>query len=150
MNYRGDVIVHWAPEFGTAQDIEEMLWSMTSLAPKKTVSSVCPLMDKSGSSVIPRRLWAAMVKESGFEDDQIWAESPKKKVGVLSRNIAEFVVDVTGKGVFKEEFVTAGGVMLKDINMKTMESKICPGIFFCGEIIDVDGVTGGFNFLNCW
>ena len=91
-----------------------------------------------------------MARESGFEKDDIWAEASKKKVGALSRMIAEFNVDVTGKGVFKEEFVTAGGVKLKEITMKTMESKKCEGLYFCGEVIDVDGVTGGFNFMNCW
>ena len=74
----------------------------------------------------------------------------KKKVAVLARMISQFVLNVTGRGVFKEEFVTAGGVSLKEITMKTMESKKCPGLFFCGEVIDVDGITGGFNFMNCW
>lgn len=150
LNYRGDVIVNWAPAFGTASEIESYLWKWTSLAPKRAVTSACPLMDESQTSVIPRRLWSALVLESGFAGSETWAEANKKKVGALSRKIAEFVVDVTGKGVFKEEFVTAGGVSLKEINMKTMESKKCPGLYFCGEIIDVDGVTGGFNFMNCW
>ncbi len=151
LNYRTNVQVHWAPAFGSAQEIESQLWKMTSMAPKRTISTSCPLLDPSdGSSVIPRRLWSALVTESGLEKDKIWAEAPKKKVATLSRNIAEFEVDVTGKGVFKEEFVTAGGVQLKEITMKTMESKICPGLYFCGEVIDVDGVTGGFNFMNCW
>jgi predicted flavoprotein YhiN len=61
-----------------------------------------------------------------------------------------YPLEFTGKGTFKEEFVTAGGVDLKDINMKTMQSKIVPGLYFCGELINVDGVTGGYNFMNCW
>lgn len=150
MNYRGDVFINWAPSFGNAVEIEKILWPMTSIAPKKKVSSVCPLLDENGSSVIPKRLWAALVKESDIEPDQIWAEASKKKIGKLSRNIAEFVVDVTGKGVFKDEFVTAGGVSLKQLNMKTLESKKLPGLYFCGELIDVDGITGGYNFMNCW
>ena len=150
LNYRSDVIVNWAPDFGSAADIAAHLWKMTSQAPKRTVASACPLMDENDTSVIPKRLWSALVKESGFAPQQTWAEAKKKSVGVLSRMIAEFVVDVTGKGVFKDEFVTAGGVSLKEINMKTMESKKCPGLYFCGEVIDVDGVTGGFNFMNCW
>ena len=150
LNYRGDVCVHWAPEFGSTQEIESRLWSMTSMAPKRAVSSACPLMDESGSSVIPKRLWVALVADSGFEKETLWAEAPKKKVGVLARMITEFVVDVTGKGVFKEEFVTAGGVSLKEITMKTMESKRCPNLYFCGEVVDVDGITGGYNFMNCW
>lgn len=150
LNYRTDITIHWAPEFGSAQDIEDRLWSMTTLSPKKTVAAFCPLMDTTGTSVIPRRLWSAIVIQSDIDKDMTWAEISRKKIGTLSRNIAEFVVDVTGRGVFKEEFVTAGGVNLKDITMNTMESKVCPGVFFCGEVIDVDGITGGFNFMNCW
>ena len=137
MNYRGVVFINWAPSFGNAVEIEKILWPMTSITPKKKVSSVCPLLDENGSSVIPKRLWAALVKESYIEPDQIWAEASKKKIGKLSRNIAEFVVDVTGKGVFKDEFVTAGGVSLKQLNMKTLESKKLPGLYFCGELIDL-------------
>lgn len=153
LNYRGDVLVHWAPEFGSAQDIHDELWKMKSLAPKRSIASACPLMGENRASVIPKRLWASLVlveTSCGFERDTTWAEANKKQVGSLARTIAEFVVDVTGKGVFKEEFVTAGGVSLREINMKTMESKKCPGLYFCGEVIDVDGVTGGYNFMNCW
>ncbi len=140
---------------------------MTTMSPKKMVSSACPLIRRGGgggvgdgnekssststtTTMIPRRLWSALVSKSGFEADTIWAEASKKKVGALARNIAEFSLDVTGKSIFKDEFVTAGGVTLKEITMKTMESKKCSGLFFCGEVIDVDGVTGGFNFMNCW
>jgi len=91
-----------------------------------------------------------MVTESGFDKETTWNEAPKKKVGALARMVSECVLDVTGKSVFKDEFVTAGGVSLKEIDMKSMESKKCPGLFLCGEVIDVDGVTGGFNFMNCW
>jgi predicted Rossmann fold flavoprotein len=161
LNYKSIVYVHWAPELGSSvEEIEDRLWSMTTYSPKKLVSSACPLIrnsvkrdddgDQSSSTIIPRRLWSSLVKASGFEKETIWAEAPKKKVNALARNIAEFPLDITGKSVFKDEFVTAGGVMLKEITMKTMESKKCQGLYFCGEVIDVDGVTGGFNFMNCW
>mmetsp|Transcript_6068 Transcript_6068/g.8656 ORF Transcript_6068/g.8656 Transcript_6068/m.8656 type:complete len:476 (-) Transcript_6068:76-1503(-) len=150
LNYRTEVQVHWSPDFGTAQEIESRLWDLTSLTPKRNIATSCPLLDEDGSTVIPRRLWSALVLESGFDKETTWAEAKKKMIGKLSRTIAEFAVDVTGKGVFKEEFVTAGGIKLKEITMKTMESKKCPGLFFCGEVIDVDGVTGGYNFMNCW
>eukprot|EP00550_Attheya_septentrionalis_P009367 CAMPEP_0198297028 /NCGR_PEP_ID=MMETSP1449-20131203/35064_1 /TAXON_ID=420275 /ORGANISM="Attheya septentrionalis, Strain CCMP2084" /LENGTH=499 /DNA_ID=CAMNT_0043997825 /DNA_START=26 /DNA_END=1525 /DNA_ORIENTATION=- len=156
-NYRGDVFVHWAPHLGTAEEIEEALWQITITSPKRAVSSGCPLFTsqlesqtESPSSSIPKRLWAAFAFESGFDKNTIWSEAPKKKVRVLSRLISEFVVDMTGKGVFKEEFVTAGGISLKEIDMKQLESKKCSGLFCCGEVLDVDGVTGGFNFMNCW
>ncbi|KAI2513160.1 hypothetical protein MHU86_1198 [Fragilaria crotonensis] len=150
VNYRGDVSIHWAPELGSADDIAEKLWQCKTMSPKRAVSTSCPLMLAEQSSAIPRRLWASLVAESGFDKETIWNEAPKKKVGVLARMVSDCKMDVTGKSVFKEEFVTAGGVSLKEIDMTTMESKKCPGLFFCGEIIDVDGVTGGFNFMNCW
>ena len=139
---------------------------MTTASPKRAVASGCPLLKRTGDgdkygeydsdstdgsqSVIPKRLWSALVLESGFEKGAVWGEAPKKKVAVLARMILQFMLNVTGRGVFKEEFVTAGGVSLKEITMKTMESKKCPGLFFCGEVINVDGITGGFNFMNCW
>jgi len=176
VNYQTETIIHWAPEFGNADDIESTLWRMTDSSPKRAVTSSCPLLSSSSNGmedgdnyddygsdsrstdgdasskqpVIPKRLWSALVLESGFEMGAVWGEAPKKKVAILARMIAQFVLTVTGRGVFKEEFVTAGGVSLKEITMKTMESKKCPGLFFCGEVIDVDGVTGGFNFMNCW
>lgn len=150
VNYRGEVIVHWASQFGSATDIETLLWSLTTKSPKRMVSSACPLLTREGSSVIPRRLWSSMVEQCGFENGSRWCEAPKKKVRALSRCISEFHLEFTGKGVFKEEFVTAGGISLKEIDMKTMGSKKCPGLFCCGELINVDGVTGGYNFQNCW
>jgi predicted flavoprotein YhiN len=68
----------------------------------------------------------------------------------LAQELRQGKYEVTGKGVFKEEFVTCGGVNLKEVEFKTMESKVCPGLYFAGEILDVDGITGGFNFQNAW
>lgn len=150
VNYHCSVTVHWAPEFGSTDDIESALWSMTTSSPKRMVSSSCPLIGPDRSSIIPRRLWSSFVAESGIEKETRWCEAPKKKVRALARCVGECEVDVTGKGVFKEEFVTAGGISLKEVDMKRMESKKCPGLFCCGELVDIDGVTGGFNFMNCW
>ena len=147
VNYHDIVTVNWDLTLGTnVEAIFEKLWTMTSSNPKRKVSSVCPLPNNS----IPRRLWASLCLESGFDPDALWGTAPKKTVRKLATNICSCPLEVTGKGTFKEEFVTAGGVSLKDVNMKTMESKKCPGLYFCGEVLDVDGVTGGFNFLNCW
>ena len=150
VGYQGDVTVHWAPELGTTEEIADSLWKMTFLSPKRAVSTVCPLLRSDGSSVIPKRLWQALCIESGFAKDTCWGEAPKKMVRALASMVSECVIHVTGKGVFKDEFVTAGGVSLKEIDMRTMESKSCPGLFLCGEVIDVDGITGGYNFMNCW
>ena len=150
VNYHCTVVVHWAPEFGNTDDIETFLWSMKTSSPRRMVSSSCPLLSGDGSSVIPRRLWTSFVAKSGIEKETRWNDAPKKKVRALARCISEFEVEVTGKGVFKEEFVTAGGISLKEVDMQRMESKKCPGLFCCGELLNVDGVTGGYNFMNCW
>jgi predicted flavoprotein YhiN len=97
-----------------------------------------------------RTIRIALVLHSGFELDTVWGNASKKLVRALATNLVACSVEVTGKGTFKDEFVTAGGVSLKHMNMKRMESKIHPGLFVCGELLNVDGVTGGFNFMNCW
>jgi predicted Rossmann fold flavoprotein len=81
---------------------------------------------------------------------QRWADFSKQNLRHLLLELSQGQFQITGKGVFKEEFVTCGGVDLQDINFKTMESRRCPGLYFAGEVIDVDGITGGFNFQNAW
>eukprot|EP00977_Amphora_coffeiformis_P013080 scaffold3342_cov174-Amphora_coffeaeformis.AAC.18 len=107
LGYHGDVMVHWAPHLGTTDAIFEELWKMTSLRPKKTIASVCPLpgVDE-GSSAIPRRLWASQCRAAGVEPDQVWGGVSKKIVRKLAMQVGECVVHVTGKGQFKEEFGT--------------------------------------------
>jgi predicted flavoprotein YhiN len=148
MNYRGNVVISWDIQVlgSNAEDLLEELWKFTMSNPKRSVASACPLWGNS----IPRRLWSSLVVASGFTTDATWGNAPKKLVRQLALNLVSFPMEFTGKGTFKDEFVTAGGVDLKDIDMKTMESKICPGLFFCGEVLNVDGITGGYNFMNCW
>ena len=74
----------------------------------------------------------------------------KKELNSIIKNLYNCELNVLGKSRFKEEFVECGGINLKEINFKTMESKICPGLYFSGEIMDIDGITGGFNFQNAW
>jgi len=164
-NYRGQLAVHWAPDLGNADTIADALWKVTTTNPKKAVCTVCPLTlpgtCEDGSDIgrataaIPKRLWLAMVKAAGIDIDRtekpfVWGDASKKLVRKLALKIAECSLELTSKGTFKEEFVTAGGVALNEIDMRTMQSRVCPGLFFCGELINVDGVTGGYNFMNCW
>jgi predicted flavoprotein YhiN len=167
LKYQTQLKVHWAPTFGSPNDVFEELWKQTSLQPKKLVRTVCPLMLTDGvtsyeaddftednkvtgtGSAIPKRLWSALVSASGLSD-KTWAEASKKEVRDLARRIAETELAMTGKGTFKEEFVTAGGIDLNQVHTQTMQSKIVPGLFVCGECLNVDGVTGGFNFMNAW
>ena len=99
---------------------------------------------------IPKRLWKELVVYSGIETNTTWADINKSQLNQLSIQLTSSIFKVKGKSTFKEEFVTAGGVDLKEINFKTFESKINPNLFFAGEILNIDAVTGGFNFQNAW
>jgi hypothetical protein len=90
------------------------------------------------------------LQQSGVNEDMRWADLPAKEQNRLIKNVCAQEFSVNGKTTFKEEFVTAGGVLLSEIDYNTMESKITPNLFFCGEVMDTDGVTGGFNFQNAW
>jgi len=99
---------------------------------------------------IPKRLWKELVVYSGIETNTAWADINKSQLNLLSTQLTSSIFKVNGKSTFKEEFVTAGGVDLKEINFKTFESKINPNLYFAGEILNIDAVTGGFNFQNAW
>lgn len=154
-NYKGLLRIRWAPHLGSTEQIFDDLWQLTTARPNKQVASACPFFipgneQTNSSSAIPKRLWASICQRAGLTEGQIWGQISKKMIRKLALQINECDIEVTGKGTFKEEFVTAGGVSLKEIDMKTMQSNRVPGLFFCGEMINVDGVTGGYNFLNCW
>jgi len=91
-----------------------------------------------------------LVKAANISREVRWADASKAMIQDLALQLTQCTFRVTGKSTFKEEFVTAGGVDLKEINFKTFESKVLPGLYFAGEIINVDAITGGFNFQNAW
>ncbi len=99
---------------------------------------------------LPRSLWNIFLSILGFDSQLKWADISKYKKESLIKCLTMSTYTINSRGPFGEEFVTAGGVSLKEINFKTMESKICHGLFFAGEVLDIDGVTGGFNFQHCW
>jgi predicted Rossmann fold flavoprotein len=99
---------------------------------------------------LPKRLWKQLVLASHIDETERWADVNKQQLDALASQLTQAVFHVTGKSTFKEEFVTAGGVDLKEVNFKTFESKRIPNLYFAGEVINVDAVTGGFNFQNAW
>lgn len=99
---------------------------------------------------LPKRLWQQLVLASNINENTTWAEINKQQLDALSQQLTQAVFKVDGKSTFKEEFVTAGGIDLKEINFKTFESKLHRNLYFAGEVINVDAVTGGFNFQNAW
>jgi predicted Rossmann fold flavoprotein len=108
------------------------------------------LVRKSALFSLPKRLWEQLVIGADFPPDIKWTETNQKQLQKLATQLTSAVFKVTGKSTFKEEFVTAGGVALKEINFKTFESKIHKNLFFAGEVLNIDAVTGGFNFQNAW
>ena len=99
---------------------------------------------------LPRRLWKALLSKINIDSKLKWSDISKYQKESLVKCLTIEKYLINGRGPFGEEFVTAGGVSLKEINFKTMESKICKGLFFAGEVLDIDGTTGGFNFQHCW
>ena len=96
------------------------------------------------------RLWESLVLASSIESETKWADVSKIRLQNLANQLTNSSFQVNGKSTFKEEFVTAGGVDLKEINFKTMESKVQENLYFAGEIVNIDAITGGFNFQNAW
>ena len=121
----------------------ERLFEIKTAFPKKTIL-------KTSQFELPRRLWEQLVIASEIPDDLRWAEVNKQQLQQIASQLTEAVFTVDGKSTFKEEFVTAGGVELKGVNFKTFESKQYKNLFFAGEVLNIDAVTGGFNFQNAW
>lgn len=105
---------------------------------------------KSAQFELPKRLWQKLVLASQMDEETRWADLNKIQLETLASQLTSAIFQVTGKSTFKEEFVTAGGVDLKEIHFKTFESKLLKNLFFAGEVLNVDAVTGGFNFQNAW
>ena len=99
---------------------------------------------------LPKRLWEKLVELSGIDPETTWAHLPKEAMNQLLNQLTAHQAEVSGKTMNKEEFVTCGGVSLKGVDFRTMESKFCPGLYFAGECLDLDGITGGFNFQAAW
>ncbi len=140
-NYNFDLTINFiAQDFTTC--LRELVHQKNE-SPKK-------LVRKSALFGLPKRLWEQLVIGADFQTDIKWAETNQKQLQKLATQLTSAVFKVTGKSTFKEEFVTAGGVALKEINFKTFESKIHKNLFFAGEVLNIDAVTGGFNFQNAW
>ena len=99
---------------------------------------------------MPKRLWQNLIKASGINESLTWAEATRENLQNIANQLTSGIFAVEGKSTFKEEFVTAGGVDLKEINFKTFESRICKNLYFAGEVLNIDAITGGFNFQNAW
>ena len=140
--YNSLLKVNWLPQHNL-ETLKAILLKIKAETPKKKIIGFCPIE-------LPKRLWQSLVNSVEIKEDKIWAELNKKELNKLILELTQGQYQIKGKGVFKDEFVTCGGVKLKEVNFKTMESKICPHLYFAGEVLDIDGVTGGFNFQSAW
>lgn len=141
-NYQFTIFVNWLNDVAT-DDAEKILKDLKQEHAKKTVSKKSPFD-------FPNRLWESLVLASGIESETKWADLSKIQLQNLANQLTNSSFQVNGKSTFKEEFVTAGGIDLKEINFKTMESKLHKNLYFAGEIVNIDAITGGFNFQNAW
>ena len=141
-NWNFKITVNWVPQYNENTLREKMQQLRFDIATQKIVNR--------NPFGLPGRLWEYLLQQSGVKEDLRWADLPAKEQNKLIKNVCVQEYDVKGKTTFKEEFVTAGGVQLNEIDHNTMQSKIAPGLYFAGEVINVDGVTGGFNFQNAW
>jgi predicted Rossmann fold flavoprotein len=141
-NYQFILQVNWLNDL-TFEETIEKLKELKLEHSKKAVSKKSPFD-------FPNRLWESFVLASEIEPETKWADLSKKQLQNLAQQLTQGEFQVNGKSTFKEEFVTAGGIDLKEINFKTMESKLHKNLFFAGEILNIDAITGGFNFQNAW
>ena len=142
LNYQFPLFVNWLPEFSTEKIAAEFQARRESCGAKLLVN--VPL------APLTSRLWEQLVLAAGIPSDTRWSKLARAQTHALTQQLTRSEFSVSGKSLNKDEFVTCGGVKLSEINFKTMESKICHGLFFAGELLDVDGITGGFNFQAAW
>lgn len=142
LKYTTKVFLNWVPEKSEDQLRQELL-TVKRLSGNKLVGTESPFE-------MPKQLWKRCAQLASIEADQKWATLSSKQLNELVGMIRRMTLQMVGKTTYKQEFVTCGGVDLKEVNFKTMESRLCPGLYFAGEILNIDGITGGFNFQNAW
>jgi predicted Rossmann fold flavoprotein len=142
MNYTFPMRVNWLPQLTAEAVVAEFVRRRTTDGARLVVN--VPLAS------LPSRLWEQLVLASGLPRATTWANLTRAGQQELLQQLQQTELPVTGKSLNKDEFVTCGGVRLAEVNFTTLESKLCPGLHFAGELLDVDGITGGFNFQAAW
>ncbi len=142
LNYRFPLLVNWLPQLHADAIIAELQTRRETQPARYVVNTPVP--------PLPARLWEQLVQAAGIARDTRWAALSRAAQHTLIQQLIRTEFQVTGKSLNKDEFVTCGGVRLGEVNFKTMESRVCPGLYFAGELLDIDGITGGFNFQSAW
>lgn len=141
-NWQFSILINWLPDFNEQQLTEKFQTLRFELASQKIINR--------NPFGLPQRLWEFLLEHSEVNKEKRWADLPAKEQNKLVRNLCACEFAIKGKTTFKEEFVTAGGIKLNEVDANTMMSKKVPNLFFAGEVLDVDGITGGFNFQHAW
>lgn len=141
-HYRFTLRVNFSPGH-TRESARAAAIAQRSQSPRRQVSGACPFP-------LPSRLWARLVAAAGIGETTAWTQVSNEAIARLAEQVVAAEFDVTRKSTNKEEFVTCGGVRLSEVDFRTMESRVCPGLYFAGEVLDIDGITGGFNFQASW
>lgn len=141
-NYHFKAHINWMTEYNE-QSAKAFFQQLRKDQPTKKMANLVV-------GDLPNRLWAFLLLQSGIDAGIRLADLPAKQENALIKNLVDYVVEVKGKTTFKEEFVTAGGITLGEVDSATLMSRKIPNLFFAGEVLDVDGITGGFNFQHAW
>ena len=142
LNYNVKIRINWAGNINL-EEAKVVLNDCKSTFLKKQINNTPPYN-------LASRLWQRLVIAANISENLIWADVSKKQIQSLAEQITQGIYTVKGKSTFKEEFVTAGGIKLDEVNFKTFESKLLPNLYFAGEVLDIDAITGGFNFQAAW
>ncbi|MBQ0057897.1 MAG: aminoacetone oxidase family FAD-binding enzyme [Bacteroidales bacterium] len=140
--YRAQLMVSWLDEMGE-DEVRSLILAMQSSQPSRQVGNTHPQQ-------LPSRLWQYLIVRAGIREDQRWAEVGRKQINRLVATLTADVYDIEGQSRHKDEFVTCGGISLRNINPGTLECRTHPNLFFAGEVLDVDAITGGFNLQAAW
>ena len=141
-NYQFEILVNWIDETNT----ELLFQNLNDFAHLNPSKLIC----RNNIFSLPNRLWSFLLDKAEITNDQKWNEIGKKNIRKFIETLTQDNYNVSGKTTFKEEFVTCGGIDLEEIDMQNMKSKISSNIYFAGEILNIDGITGGYNFQAAW
>ncbi|QHI69338.1 BaiN/RdsA family NAD(P)/FAD-dependent oxidoreductase [Tichowtungia aerotolerans] len=141
-NYRFEMKINWLPD-QNAEQIFQTLEKQKAASPKKQIGTWSPVG-------LVSRLWKLLVARAGIDETREWGGCSAKALRQLAAQISGFTLPITGKNRHREEFVTCGGIRLKEVNFQTMESRLVPGLYVAGEVLDIDALTGGFNLQAAW
>ena len=141
-HYKADLRINFFPDI-PRDEVVKQLRTYKDAHGKRRIVTECPFE-------LPKRYWNRIMQSAKIPDDLIWSYITKEQLAAICTEVSSAPFAVSGKGIFKEEFVTCGGVALNEVDFRTMQSKPCQGLYFAGEILDIDGITGGFNFQSAW